>query len=210
MRPSVIFLGTGQGPEVVGKQIRASGGIVIQFGEHQLHIDPGPGSLPMLKANNLNPRATTCVLVSHTHINHCSDINAIIHAMTLGGLAIAIGVLVDDAIIYVENVFRRLNENSTRPPEQKRSFYEVVTDASSEIRTPIVMATFIVIVVFLPLFYLHGIEGRMLKPLGLAYMISIFASLIVAVTVTPAMSSYLLQKKSSKKENNCGWSISCF
>jgi CzcA family heavy metal efflux pump len=117
-----------------------------------------------------------------------------VNTMTLGGLAIAIGVLVDDAIIYVENVHRRLRQNTIMPKAEQRSFLDVVHDASSEIRTPIVMATFIIIVVFLPLFFLSGVEGRMLRPLGLAYVVSIFASLLVAVTVTPALSSYLLRK----------------
>jgi CzcA family heavy metal efflux pump len=117
-----------------------------------------------------------------------------VNTMTLGGLAIAIGVLVDDAIIYVENVYRRLRQNLGKPVAERRSFDDVVHDASSEIRTPIVMATFIIIVVFLPLFFLSGVEGRMLRPLGMAYVISIFASLLVAVTVTPALSSFLLRK----------------
>ena len=117
-----------------------------------------------------------------------------VNTMTLGGMAIAIGVLVDDAIIYVENVHRRLRQNALLTKTEQRPFFDVVHDASSEIRTPIVMATFIIIVVFLPLFFLSGVEGRMLRPLGLAYVISIFASLLVAVTVTPALSSFLLRK----------------
>jgi CzcA family heavy metal efflux pump len=116
-----------------------------------------------------------------------------VNTMTLGGLAIAIGVLVDDAIIYVENVHRRLRQNALKATPEQRSFFDVVHDASSEIRTPIVMATFIIIVVFLPLFFLSGVEGRMLRPLGIAYVVSIFASLLVAVTVTPALSSFLLR-----------------
>ncbi len=117
-----------------------------------------------------------------------------VNTMTLGGMAIAIGVLVDDAIIYVENVVRRVRQNATRPEADRRSFQTVVAAASSEIRSPIAMATFIVIVVFIPLFFLSGVEGRMLKPLGFAYVISILASLLVAVTVTPALSSYMLRK----------------
>ncbi len=125
-----------------------------------------------------------------------------VNTMTLGGLAIAIGVLVDDAIIYVENVHRRLRQNALRPKLEQRPFFDVVHDASSEIRTPIVMATFIIIVVFLPLFFLSGVEGRMLRPLGIAYVVSIFASLLVAVTVTPALSGLLLRNRTQfdKKE----------
>jgi CzcA family heavy metal efflux pump len=123
-----------------------------------------------------------------------------VNTMTLGGLAIAIGVLVDDAIIYVENVHRRLVQNATKPKAEQRPFFDVVRDASSEIRTPIVMATFIIIVVFLPLFFLSGVEGRMLRPLGLAYVVSVFASLLVAVTVTPALSSFLLRKTGQRDE----------
>ncbi|MFO7608205.1 MAG: efflux RND transporter permease subunit, partial [Candidatus Krumholzibacteriia bacterium] len=106
-----------------------------------------------------------------------------VNTMTLGGMAIAIGVLVDDAIIYVENVYRRIRQNAARPQAERRPFDEVVAAASGEIRAPIAMATFIVIVVFLPLFFLGGLEGRLLKPLGFAYVTSILASLLVAVTV---------------------------
>ncbi len=122
-----------------------------------------------------------------------------VNTMTLGGMAIAIGVLVDDAIIYVENVYRRVRQNAARPESERKSFKEVVAAASSEIRSPIAMATLIVIVVFIPLFFLSGIEGRMLKPLGVAYVISILASLLVAVTVTPALGSYLL-RNAAKQE----------
>ena len=117
-----------------------------------------------------------------------------INTMTLGGLAIAIGVLVDDAIIYVENVYRRVRLNASLPPEEQSNFDEVVAKASAEIRSPIAMATFIVIIVFLPLFFLSGVEGRMLRPLGLAYVIAVLSSLIVAVTVTPSLSSLLLRR----------------
>ncbi len=120
-----------------------------------------------------------------------------VNTMTLGGMAIAIGVLVDDAIIYVENVYRRVRQNAALPEGDRRPFDDVVAAASREIRAPIAMATFIVIVVFVPLFFLGGIEGRMLKPLGLAYAISILASLLVAVTVTPALSSFLLRRAAS-------------
>jgi copper/silver efflux system protein len=129
-------------------------------------------------------------------------LNLSINTMTLGGMAIAIGVLVDDAIIYVENVFRRLKENSAKIAERQSDYMSVIYKASSEVRAPISIATFIVIIVFLPLFFLSGIEGRMLKPLGLAYVISIFASLLVAVTVTPALSYYLLKGTSAKTKQD--------
>ncbi|GAB4315131.1 MAG: efflux RND transporter permease subunit [Candidatus Zixiibacteriota bacterium] len=125
-----------------------------------------------------------------------------INTMTLGGMAIAIGVLVDDAIIYVENVYRRVRENFAKPEADRRPFVTVVGEASSEIRSPIAMATFIVIVVFIPPFFLSGVEGRMLKPLGIAYAISILASLLVAVTITPALSSYLLRRIPSRQHDD--------
>jgi CzcA family heavy metal efflux pump len=125
-----------------------------------------------------------------------------INTMTLGGMAIAVGVLVDDAIIYVENVYRRIRENLSMPDSERQPFDTVVAAASSEIRAPIAIATFIIIVVFVPFFFLSGIEGRMLKPLGLAYAVSIFASLLVAVTVTPAMSSWLLRSTSPAQQKD--------
>jgi CzcA family heavy metal efflux pump len=118
-----------------------------------------------------------------------------INTMTLGGMTIAIGSLVDDAIIDVENVFKRLRENSSLPNSEQRPNFNVIYDASVEIRASILNATLIIIVAFVPLFFLSGMEGRMLKPLGIAYIVSLFASLFVALTVIPVLSSFLLTNK---------------
>lgn len=115
-----------------------------------------------------------------------------INVMTLGGLAIAVGSLVDDAIIDVENVFRRLKQNGMRPEGERHSKLKVILDASNEIRPAMVFATVIIALVFLPLMFLGGIEGRFFRPLGIAFVVSILASLVVALTVTPAMCRYLL------------------
>jgi CzcA family heavy metal efflux pump len=123
-----------------------------------------------------------------------------INTMTLGGMAIAIGALVDDAIIDVENVFRRLKENHHRPPHEQRPALQVVYDASREIRASIVNATLIIVVAFVPLFFLGGVEGRLLRPLGFAYVVAILASLLVAVTVTPVLCAYLLPNAKAVKE----------
>lgn len=124
-----------------------------------------------------------------------------INTMTLGGMCIAIGSLVDDAIIDVENVYKRLRQNHALPVEKRRSTFDVVYEASSEIRSSILNATFIVMVAFVPLFFLSGMEGRMLKPLGIAFIVSLFMSLIVAMTLTPLLCKMLLTDDSYLDKN---------
>ena len=121
-----------------------------------------------------------------------SSLGLTINTMTLGGIAIAIGSLVDDAIVDVENVYRRLRLNRSLPPEERMTTKEVVFNGSREVRMPILNSSLIIIVSFLPLFFLDGIEGRMLVPLGLAFIIALVASTIVALTLTPVLCLYLL------------------
>ena len=118
-----------------------------------------------------------------------------INVMTLGGLAVAIGVLVDDAIIDVENVYRRMKQNQHLPETQRNNRLRIIFDASNEIRPAMVFATTIIVMVFIPLLFLQGLEGRFFRPLGLMYVVSILASLIVALTVTPAMCRLMLRGK---------------
>lgn len=123
-----------------------------------------------------------------------------INTMSLGGMAIAIGSLVDDAIIDVENVFKRLRENRQKPKEEQRSILTVVFEASKEVRMPILNSTLIIVTSFIPLFFLSGMEGRMLVPLGISFIVALFASTVVALTVTPVLCSYLLGKGKDGKE----------
>ena len=125
-----------------------------------------------------------------------------INTMSLGCMDIAIGSLVDDAIVDVENVYKRLRENRQKPVEERLSVLEVVFNASKEVRMPILNSTLIIVVSFVPLFFLSGMEGRMLVPLGIAFIVALAASTVVALTVTPVLCSYLLGKEKAKEEKN--------
>ena len=127
-----------------------------------------------------------------------------INTMSLGGMAIAIGSLVDDAIVDVENVWRRLHENRLLPPERRLPVLQVVFNASREVRMPILNSTLIIVVSFVPLFFLSGMEGRMLVPLGIAFITALAASTVVALTLTPVLCSYLLRSKENSNEAGSG------
>jgi CzcA family heavy metal efflux pump len=124
-----------------------------------------------------------------------------INTMSLGGMCIAIGSLVDDAVIDVENVYKRLRQNHLKPKEERESAFRIVFHASREIRASIINATLIIIAAFLPLFFLSGMEGRMLRPLGIAYIIALFMSLIVAMTLTPLLCKWLLSDEKYLEKN---------
>ena len=130
-----------------------------------------------------------------------------INTMSLGGMAIAIGALVDDAIIDVENVLKRLKQNYRKPEEEQEGTLKVIYLASVEIRSSIVQATLIIIVAFIPLFFLAGMEGRMLKPLGITFIVSLVASLLVALTLTPVLSSYMLTTKKQLTRDERGGNL---
>jgi Cu/Ag efflux pump CusA len=146
-----------------------------------------------------NVRATLITLTAIplslvTAVLALKSFGASINTMTLGGMAIAIGALVDDAVIDVENVFRRLRENQHRPPEATASVLRVVFDASVEIRSSIVFATLIIALVFIPIFFLGGVEGPVARAPGRGVSRGLLASLLVAVTVTPVLCYFLLPK----------------
>ncbi len=131
-----------------------------------------------------------------------------INTMSLGGMAIAIGDLVDDAIIDVENVFKRLKQNNQKLETERENIFKVIYDASVEIRTSVINATFIIIVAFVPLFFLTGMEGKLLAPLGISFIVSLFASLVVSITLTPVLCSYLLtNNKMLSKQHGESWVV---
>ncbi|MBX2850296.1 MAG: efflux RND transporter permease subunit, partial [Phycisphaeraceae bacterium] len=135
-------------------------------------------------------------------------LNLGLNVMTLGGLTVAIGVLVDDAIIDVENVFRRLKQNRAMAESEQRPFVEVIFEASNEIRPAMVFATLIIVMVFVPLLVLEGLEGRFFQPLAMTYMVSIGASLLVALTVVPALCKFLLKGRlGGKHEDRDGFLV---
>src|SRR6056297_1870374 len=159
--------------------------------------------LANIRTTMISLTAIPLALITSVFVLEFFDIT--INTMTLGGMAIAIGVIVDDAIIDVENVFKRLRENAKLPESEQKSAMQVVFEGSKEIRTSIINATLIIMIVFIPLFFLSGLQGRMLKPLGLSYIVSIGASLVIAMTVTPVMCYYLLPGQAAKGKLEESW-----
>src|SRR3954471_6284894 len=160
---------------------------------------------------NLRAAAITLIAIPLSLVSAVLTMNYFgftINTMSLGGLAIATGELVDDAIIDVENVVRRLRENGTKAEMERLSALEVVYRASAEIRSSVVFATLIVVLVFLPLFFLSSVEGRLLRPLGFAYFSALLASLVTALTVTPALCSFLLPKAKAIVAGHEPWVVS--
>ena len=151
---------------------------------------------------NASASAITLFAIPFSLVGACLGLSALgmtINGMTIGGLAIALGELVDDAVVDVENIVRRLRQNARLPRTERRAGLEVVYQASAEIRAPIVFATLIVVLVFTPLLFLTGIEGRLLRPLGFAYAVALLSSLVVALTVTPVLCSYLLSRRGAAR-----------
>lgn len=153
----------------------------------------------------MNPRTTLISLVTIplsllVTILVLRLMNLSINTMSIGGIAIAIGSLVDDAIVDVENVYKRLRHNRTLPEGERRKVLDVVFEASREVRMPILNSTLIIVVSFVPLFFLQGMEGRMLIPLGIAFITSLFASTLVALTLTPVLCSLLLSKREVREQ----------
>ena len=161
-----------------------------------------------LRATVISALAIPLSLVAAVFVFWALDIT--INTMTLGGLAIAIGALVDDAIIYVENMFRRLKLERGRPAAQQRPPDRVILDAAAEIRGPMINATLIIVIVFVPLLWLSGVEGRLLQPMGTAYIASILASLLVALLVTPALSAFLLPGARVMEDEKDSWLVTRF
>ena len=148
---------------------------------------------------NVRTTVISLVTIPLAFVSAILALNALgltINTMSLGGLAIAIGSLVDDAIVDVENVYKRLHENRALPIEQQRPVLTVIYDASKEVRMPILNSTLIIVATFVPLFFLTGMEGRMLAPLGIAFIVALCASTLVALTLTPVLCSFLLGKDS--------------
>lgn len=154
----------------------------------------------------LSARATLITLVAIplslvAAILSMKALGATINTMTLGGMAIALGALVDDAIIVVENIVRRLRDNLAQPESEQHTVLQVVFDATREIQGSIVFATLIIMLVFMPLFFLSGVEGRLMVPLGFAYVVSLAASLLVAITVTPVLAALVLPRSKIVRQN---------